>query len=46
MIESKILLNVLYAPRADLKLGSSINPDNIIEGQDVYMECIVQVRFL
>ena len=39
-----LVLNVLYAPRADLKFGASINPANIIEGQDVYMECMVDAN--
>ena len=44
ILESKLVLDVLYPPRADLQLGASINPDNIIEGTDVYMECTVDAN--
>lgn len=29
-------------PTAHLKMGSSLNPDDIKEGDDVYFECVIQ----
>ena len=35
---------VADAPVVRLKLGSSLDPDNIAEGNDVYFECSVTAR--
>ncbi|XP_046395125.1 nephrin-like [Ischnura elegans] len=42
--EDILNLNVLYAPQVSLKLGSSLNPDEIKEGDDVYFECQVRAN--
>ncbi|XP_062126409.1 protein turtle homolog A [Drosophila sulfurigaster albostrigata] len=41
-IEDKWRLIVHYQPTTVLKMGSSLNPDDIKEGDDAYFECIVQ----
>ncbi|ALC47181.1 CG14372 [Drosophila busckii] len=41
-IEDKWRLIVHYQPTTMLKMGSSLNPDDIKEGDDAYFECIVQ----
>ncbi|TDG44787.1 hypothetical protein AWZ03_008761 [Drosophila navojoa] len=41
-IEDKWRLIVHYPPTTILKMGSSLNPDDIKEGDDAYFECIVQ----
>ncbi|EDW59180.1 protein turtle homolog B isoform X1 [Drosophila virilis] len=41
-IEDKWRLIVHYQPTTLLKMGSSLNPDDIKEGDDAYFECIVQ----
>ncbi|KAI8129944.1 hypothetical protein FF38_11844 [Lucilia cuprina] len=41
-IEDKWRLVVHYQPTAHLKMGSSLNPDDIKEGDDVYFECVIQ----
>ena len=43
-LERKIRLNVQYSPVADLAFGANINPRNIREGQDVYLECQVEAN--
>ncbi|XP_017046472.1 hemicentin-1 isoform X1 [Drosophila ficusphila] len=40
-IEDKWRLIVHYQPTTTLKIGSSLNPDDIKEGDDAYFECIV-----
>ncbi|XP_067617196.1 uncharacterized protein side-IV isoform X2 [Eurosta solidaginis] len=41
-IEDKWRMIVHYQPTAHLKMGSSLNPDDIKEGDDVYFECVIQ----
>ncbi|CAO1433884.1 unnamed protein product [Diamesa serratosioi] len=41
-IEDKWRLVVHYMPVVTLKMGSSLNPDDIKEGDDVYFECLIQ----
>ncbi|XP_022221884.2 protein turtle homolog A [Drosophila obscura] len=41
-IEDKWRLIVHYQPTTTLKIGSSLNPDDIKEGDDAYFECVVQ----
>ncbi|KAK2575511.1 hypothetical protein KPH14_011232 [Odynerus spinipes] len=41
-IEDRWKLKVHYAPIVTLKLGSSLNPKRIKEGDDVYFECTVR----
>ncbi|CRK88301.1 CLUMA_CG002080, isoform A [Clunio marinus] len=41
-IEDKWRLVVHYMPVVTLKMGSSLNPDDIKEGADVYFECLIQ----
>ncbi|XP_068153832.1 protein turtle homolog B isoform X1 [Drosophila tropicalis] len=41
-IEDKWRLIVHYQPTTLLKIGSSLNPDDIKEGDDAYFECLVQ----
>ncbi|CAH0400396.1 unnamed protein product [Chilo suppressalis] len=43
-IEDKWRLNVHYVPVVDLRMGSSLNPDEIKEGDDVYFECSVKAN--
>ena len=38
------MCSVADAPVVRLKLGSSLDPDNIAEGNDVYFECSVAAR--
>ncbi|XP_042217603.1 nephrin-like [Homarus americanus] len=42
--EDGIKLNVLYKPVVTLQMGSSLNPDNIKEGDDVYFECHINAN--
>ncbi|XP_063706128.1 uncharacterized protein LOC134835187 [Culicoides brevitarsis] len=44
IIEDKWRLNVQYTPVVKLKMGSSLNPDDIKEGDDVYFECHIQAN--
>ncbi|CAH1104095.1 unnamed protein product [Psylliodes chrysocephalus] len=41
-LEDKWRLNVHYIPVVNLRMGTSLNPDDIKEGDDVYFECLVQ----
>ncbi|KAL7017201.1 hypothetical protein ACKWTF_010287 [Chironomus riparius] len=34
-------LDIQYIPEATVRLGSSLDPDNIREGTDVYFDCII-----
>ncbi|XP_012544068.1 nephrin [Bombyx mori] len=43
-IEDKWKMNVHYVPIVTLKLGSTLNPSHIKEGDDVYFECIVKAN--
>ncbi|KAJ1528326.1 hypothetical protein ONE63_006747 [Megalurothrips usitatus] len=43
-IEDKWLLNVEYQPLVSIKMGSTLNPDEIKEGTDVYFECAVKAN--
>ncbi|XP_077302331.1 contactin-3-like [Arctopsyche grandis] len=40
-METSIQIDVNYSPKLKLYLGSSLNPDDIEEGDDVYFECKV-----
>ncbi|CAH0400393.1 unnamed protein product [Chilo suppressalis] len=44
VLEDKWRLNVHYVPIVTLKLGTSLNPNFIKEGDDVYFECNVQAN--
>ncbi|KAG5882145.1 hypothetical protein JTB14_011775 [Gonioctena quinquepunctata] len=37
-------LEIHYTPEAKIVLGTSLNPDNIREGTDVYFDCIVHAH--
>ncbi|KAF5299126.1 hypothetical protein FQR65_LT09484 [Abscondita terminalis] len=41
-LEDKWRLNVHYMPVVMLKMGSSLNPEDIKEGDDVYFECNIR----
>ncbi|XP_038122549.1 titin [Culex quinquefasciatus] len=41
-IEDKLRLSVHYTPIVTLKMGSSLNPDDIKEGDDIYFDCHIQ----
>ncbi|KAG8223113.1 hypothetical protein J437_LFUL014244 [Ladona fulva] len=43
-MEDILTLNVLYPPQVTLKLGTSLNPNDIKEGDDVYFECQVRAN--
>ncbi|XP_028038634.1 nephrin [Bombyx mandarina] len=43
-INDQLLLNVVYSPLVILTLGSTLNPDDIKEGDDVYFECNVRAN--
>ncbi|CAG9789232.1 unnamed protein product [Diatraea saccharalis] len=43
-IDDQIQLNVVYSPLVLLNLGSTLNPDEIKEGDDVYFECNVKAN--
>ncbi|XP_071454100.1 nephrin-like [Hetaerina americana] len=43
-IEDVLTMNVLYPPQVSLQLGSSLNPNEIKEGDDVYFECQVRAN--
>nr|CAD7586356.1 unnamed protein product [Timema genevievae] len=43
-LEDKWRLNVHYMPVVNLKMGSSLNPDDIKEGDDVYFECNIRAN--
>ncbi|KAJ2938745.1 hypothetical protein O0L34_g3358 [Tuta absoluta] len=38
-IDDQLTLNVVYSPLVTLSLGSTLNPHDIKEGDDVYFEC-------
>lgn len=37
-------LEINYLPRVSLRFGSTLKPQNIKEGDDVYFECLVQAK--
>ena len=39
-IETSVKLDIKFAPRVRLQWGANIDGDNIVEGQDVYLECL------
>ncbi|XP_047509251.1 synaptogenesis protein syg-2-like isoform X1 [Pieris napi] len=43
-IEDSFKLDVVYPPVVSLSLGSTLNPDEIKEGDDVYFECSVRAN--
>lgn len=43
-LEDKWRLDVQYQPVVNLKMGETLNPDDIKEGDDVYFECIVRAN--
>ncbi|KAG4067835.1 hypothetical protein HA402_010521, partial [Bradysia odoriphaga] len=43
-LEDSIKLNVMYQPQVSLSLGSTLNPDDIKEGDDVYFECHIKAN--
>uniref|UniRef100_A0ABD2X1F1 Uncharacterized protein n=1 Tax=Trichogramma kaykai TaxID=54128 RepID=A0ABD2X1F1_9HYME len=43
-LEDKWRLDVQYQPLVKLSMGSSLNPDDIKEGDDVYFECAVRAN--
>ncbi|XP_049785945.1 hemicentin-2-like [Schistocerca cancellata] len=40
-LEDGAQLRIHYIPEATIQLGTSLNPDNIREGADVYFDCII-----
>ncbi|XP_072159855.1 kin of IRRE-like protein 3 isoform X2 [Bemisia tabaci] len=42
--EDHISLNIVYRPRVSLHLGSTLNGEDIKEGDDVYFECIIRAN--
>ncbi|XP_026315203.1 hemicentin-1-like [Hyposmocoma kahamanoa] len=44
VVEDRWLLNVHYLPIVTLKLGTTLNPGYIKEGDDVYFECNVRAN--
>ncbi|XP_064474679.1 B-cell receptor CD22-like isoform X2 [Ornithodoros turicata] len=42
--EDSITLSVYHAPRAALRFGQGLDPDRIVEGQDVYLECAIRAN--
>ncbi|XP_060805155.1 synaptogenesis protein syg-2 [Amyelois transitella] len=43
-IDDHFTLNVVYSPLVTLSLGSTLNPHDIKEGDDVYFECNVRAN--
>ncbi|XP_003703425.2 neural cell adhesion molecule 1 isoform X1 [Megachile rotundata] len=43
-LEDKWRLDVQYQPVVTLKMGETLNPDDIKEGDDVYFECLVRAN--
>ncbi|XP_076031364.1 uncharacterized protein LOC143019535 isoform X2 [Oratosquilla oratoria] len=43
-VQDSRLLSVNYFPEASIKLGRSLNPGRIKEGDDVYFECTVKAK--
>ncbi|XP_059219664.1 uncharacterized protein LOC106091693 isoform X2 [Stomoxys calcitrans] len=43
-LEDTLMLNVMYPPQVTLSLGSTLRPDDIKEGDDVYFECHIKAN--
>ncbi|XP_065168056.1 neural cell adhesion molecule 2 [Atheta coriaria] len=43
-LETSWKINVVYPPIVSLRLGSTLNPDDIKEGDDVYFECHIKAN--
>ncbi|XP_030763471.1 nephrin-like [Sitophilus oryzae] len=43
-LETSWKIDVVYPPIVDLSLGTTLNPDDIKEGDDVYFECKVRAN--
>ncbi|XP_054082024.1 uncharacterized protein LOC105220719 isoform X1 [Zeugodacus cucurbitae] len=43
-MEDSLMLNVMYPPQVTLSLGSTLKPDEIKEGDDVYFECHIKAN--
>ncbi|CAG2057959.1 unnamed protein product, partial [Timema podura] len=43
-LEASWKIDVVYPPIVTLRLGSTLNPDDIKEGDDVYFECHVKAN--
>ncbi|XP_063387207.1 hemicentin-1-like [Cydia fagiglandana] len=43
-IDDHVQLNIVYSPLVTLTLGSTLNPHDIKEGDDVYFECNVKAN--
>ncbi|XP_059610810.1 uncharacterized protein LOC132257796 [Phlebotomus argentipes] len=43
-LEDSMVMNIMYAPQVNLSLGSTLNPDDIKEGDDVYFECHIKAN--
>ncbi|XP_037810114.1 putative uncharacterized protein DDB_G0282133 isoform X3 [Lucilia sericata] len=43
-LEDSLMLNVMYPPQVTLSLGSTLKPDDIKEGDDVYFECHIKAN--
>ncbi|XP_014477343.1 PREDICTED: nephrin-like [Dinoponera quadriceps] len=43
-LEDQLKLNVVFPPKVQLHLGSTLNAENIKEGDDVYFECKVRAN--
>ncbi|XP_058467810.1 uncharacterized protein LOC131440502 isoform X2 [Malaya genurostris] len=44
VLEDSIVMNIMYPPQVTLSLGSTLNPDDIKEGDDVYFECHIKAN--
>ncbi|XP_055585005.1 hemicentin-2-like [Uranotaenia lowii] len=44
VLEDSVIMNVMYPPQVTLSLGSTLNPDDIKEGDDVYFECHIKAN--
>ncbi|XP_066592844.1 neural cell adhesion molecule 2-like isoform X2 [Prorops nasuta] len=43
-IEDDWTLEILYTPETQIQLGTSLNPDSIREGTDVYFDCLIRAE--
>lgn len=43
-LEEGLRLHVNFPPQVQVSLGSSINPESVVEGTDVYLECHVKAN--
>jgi len=43
-VQDQMTVNIHYKPKISLSLGSSIEMNNIKEGEDIYLECLVDSR--